>query len=196
MVRGDTLLIYIKSTKHKMQVCLIDKDDFNLVKKHTWYLHETNTSFYCQTAQANNIYLHNLIMGCKWVDHINNNGLDNRRSNLRKCTQQENNFNKTKVKNAFSEYKGVFKSRYEGKCKGVICHEYKQISLGIFTNQRFCGFVYDIAAKILFKDFAGLNFEDKDYSSFVERFKTIDVFVKYLRERAKRKRKYKKNNEQ
>lgn len=133
--------------------------------------------------------MHNLIMNSKWIDHINHNGLDNRRCNLRKCTQQENNFNKTKTKKAFSKYKGVFKSRFEGKCKGIICYDYKQISLGIFKSQRFCAFIYDVAAILLFEDFAGLNFPNKDYSNIKERYGDIKNFIKYLRKRARYKRK-------
>ena len=42
------------------------------------------------------------------VDHINRNPLDNRRSNLRICTQQDNAKNKSKYKNNNSGFKGVY----------------------------------------------------------------------------------------
>ena len=54
--------------------------------------------------------MHRMIVGAKpgqIVDHINHNTLDNRRTNLRACTYQQNNMNARKRQGTSSKYKGV-----------------------------------------------------------------------------------------
>jgi HNH endonuclease len=89
------------------------------------------------------------------VDHINGNGLDNRRSNLRPCSHQENSFNYTSSR----KYKGVVQLPY-GKYNARIKHNKKQRSLGCFVTPEEAARRYDQEAKLLFGDFAKLNFPE------------------------------------
>ena len=88
---------------------IIDKDDFEVIKDKAW--HYTSNNYISNTithdAKRKQLYLHNLIMkrlehpgkdATETVDHINRNGLDNRKENLRIISQSEQNLNQSKKK--------------------------------------------------------------------------------------------------
>jgi hypothetical protein len=89
------------------------------------------------------------------VDHINGNGLDNRRVNLRFVTRAQNNMNKAKYKHSKSPYKGV--TKYGEAWKAAIYFEKKRIHLGVFDNAEDAGKAYNAKAKELFGEHARLN---------------------------------------
>lgn len=68
------------------------------------------------------------------VDHINGNGLDNRESNLRLATNQENQQNKKHNKNCKSGIKGVHWYESSQKWRAVIRVNQVDISLGYYYN--------------------------------------------------------------
>ncbi len=90
------------------------------------------------------------------VDHRNGNPMDNRRSNLRVCTHQENCQGRRPNKNCLSNYKGV--SWFRGKWRVVIGTNKKQLYLGRFSNEEEAAKVYDTKAKELFGEYAYTNF--------------------------------------
>lgn len=86
---------------------LVDDRDFDLVSKYKWHIVKDNVSnpvMYAQatlrikgTSRRANIYMHRLILGqdsSLVTDHIDHNGLNNTRKNLRACTVRDNNKNK------------------------------------------------------------------------------------------------------
>jgi hypothetical protein len=95
------------------------------------------------------------------VDHINGNRLDNRKSNLRICTQFQNTKNRFKSRSNKSGYKGVsfFKAKYPLKKPWVaeIVYNYKRISLGYFYTKEDAAKAYNKKAIELFGEFAKLN---------------------------------------
>jgi len=106
-------LIEIPLTQNK--VALIDEKDFSLIKKYKWCAVliplKSRKLFYASTWDkiGKNVYMHRLLLDAKngeEVDHINHDGLDNRRKNLRKGTHRQNQVNR-KEKSS-SEYPGVF----------------------------------------------------------------------------------------
>ena len=116
---------------------LIDKDDFDKVKHYQWHVENSRPSI--QYAQASipkgTIRLHKLIMPSNLqIDHINHNGLDNRKCNLRICTNAENNRNKDFKRNPVSGHKGI---RYNPKVQSYyvrIMVNKKEISLGAYKT--------------------------------------------------------------
>ena len=92
------------------------------------------------------------------VDHINRDRTDNRRRNLRYATRTQNQANKHKPKNNKSGYKGV--SRHQTKWEVRIKYGAKKLYLGLYDNPFTAAQVYDCAARLLYHDFAGVNFPD------------------------------------
>ena len=92
------------------------------------------------------------------VDHINGDPLDNRKSNLRICTQHNNLFNQ-KRGNKFG-YKGVVKF-FSGKYQAMIWDGKKNNHLGMFESKEDAARAYDKAAKELHGEYAYLNFPDE-----------------------------------
>src|SRR5665213_4162813 len=68
-----------------------------------------------------------------FVDHIDGNGLNNQRSNLRLCTRAQNSFNRGRMKNNKSGFKGVRKFRKGWRAE--ICSGGKRFHLGLFLSK-------------------------------------------------------------
>ena len=94
-----------------------------------------------------------------YIDHINGCRTDDRLTNLRSCTQQQNNFNKIKKKGCSSKYKGVSWLKNYKKWMCYIGFNGKRRILGYFDDEVEAAKTYDKAAKKYHKEFARLNFE-------------------------------------
>lgn len=115
---------------------LIDLDDVDLIKQYHW----CSTSSYVITKyNGETIHMHRLIMGLEdkslMVDHINRDTNDNRKSNLRIATPQQNAMNKSIQPNNTSGVPGVSFRKDRGKWRAFITVNKKQISLGMFEDK-------------------------------------------------------------
>ena len=154
-------------------VTLVDEADYDELRQWKWRVMLTKGHRYALRAapmvkrqQGSPILMHRQILspplGLK-VDHRNGDGLDNRRSNLRVATTQENARNARKRAVGSSLYKGVsWHSKRglwqvaihdAGKAAGRVKHW-----LGYFRSEEEAARVYDESAKIRFGEFALLNF--------------------------------------
>lgn len=98
-------------------VAIVDSADVPLLSKHKWMVSTGNRKPYAIAAIGygrkgrKNVYMHRFLLDAKQgeqVDHVNGDGLDNRRANIRIATVAENNYNHFKRRNATSSaYKGV-----------------------------------------------------------------------------------------
>ena len=106
------------------------------------------------------LYLHRLVIDAKkgeYVDHINGDTLDNRRCNLRICTNSENLRNsKTRIDNT-SGYKGVSYKKERKKYIAYININKKRIFLGYYNSKIDAAKAYNIGAKKYHGEFARLN---------------------------------------
>lgn len=118
---------------------LIDLDDVDKVKNIKWHRSELQRStYYCLSNDPKWKRIHRLIMGVTnkniVVDHINHNGLDNRKSNLRICTNSQNICNCLTSKNNKSGYKGVYWSKERKKWCAQITINNKTKGLGRYDT--------------------------------------------------------------
>jgi hypothetical protein len=93
----------------------------------------------------------------EFVDHINHDGLDNRRCNLRLATQAENQRNRGKNSNNASGYKGVHWHKLTGKWQAQITVNRKRMQLGVYENIDDAARAYNEAALKFHLGFAVLN---------------------------------------
>lgn len=144
---------------------IVDDDDYEKLSKHRWYLVTSKSNDYAQRlilGSRKYVSLHREIMCAPrsfQVDHINTNGLDNRKSNLRLCTPTQNQRNKRKDPGTSSKFKGVCidKSMKRIKRWKASIRDGRLISLGYFLTQEEAAAAYDRAAKNLFGEFARTN---------------------------------------
>jgi hypothetical protein len=124
---------------------------------------------YASTGNRPAIPMHRMLLDAPkgfFVDHINGDGLDNRRENLRLCTRSENAQNqKTQHRPKTSKYKGVNKLKYGGWLVRIGLHENgKRVrkSIGCFPKDKEieAAKAYDEAAVRYFGEFARLNFPE------------------------------------
>lgn len=138
---------------------LIDDEDFDRISQFKWsYDQHGYASRRNKAAQPQKMYLHRFVIGAPAgmeVDHINHDRLDNRRSNLRLATRQENSRNmRSRGK---SRYKGVKSSFHKWQAEIKISG--KTHYLGSFPTEIEAAEAYDQAAREIYGEFAHLNFE-------------------------------------
>ena len=92
------------------------------------------------------------------TDHINGDGLDNRKSNLRQCTHKQNLMNRRVCKRSLSGYKGVSTIKGGLKWQVRIGSPPNRVNIGTFTCPTEGARAYDEVAKKLYGEFAWLNF--------------------------------------
>jgi hypothetical protein len=144
------------------QFAIVDNDDYEWLSKFKWYADRNRSSYYARrNKNGKYIKMCRLIMGLKYgdkrmVDHINGNGLDNRRCNLRICTNAENQHNQ-RPRIGTSEYKGVSLNRKNGYWIARIRVNGVRIYLGCSLDEKQAAILYDKAAIKYFGRFAHLN---------------------------------------
>ncbi|WP_442951534.1 HNH endonuclease [Paenibacillus sp. GYB004] len=149
-------------------VTIIDDEDYSLASKYSWYLLKQRSKVYTYgsiVGSGERIYLHRLILNAppdKLVDHINGNGLDNRKCNLRLCTHQQNSWN-SNIGRGSSKYRGV-NMVDSGIWSARIKDSRGSVELGKFSSEYEAAMVYDIAAKLLRGEFSKPNIPDAAYS--------------------------------
>lgn len=148
--------------KYRGMVALVDDSDFDYLNQFKWCAMKHRNRFYVNTkirvdGKEINVYMHSMIMGRKWIDHIDGNGCNNTRSNLRFCTPSENGMNKQKKENTSSIYKGVHFFKRAKKWQAYITINRKRIHLGYFDAEAEAAKAYNAKAIELFCEFANLN---------------------------------------
>lgn len=96
--------------KNEIKEVLFDLEYFDIVSNETWFIKKSCKTYYAQSGSCNK-FIHRLIMNVTdsklQIDHINHNGLDNRKSNLRIVTNRENQKNLSYKSNNTSRIIGV-----------------------------------------------------------------------------------------
>jgi len=151
---------------------IVDPEDFLHLSKEKWYAAGSNGIFYAvRAAKGSNrkqrrIHMHRWILKVPeslFVDHINHNGLDNRKANLRPANNAQNGQNRAKFskRTYSSKYKGV---TWHGRQKTWRAHiqvNRRLLSLGSFGDEVKAAKAYDRVAKKYHREFAVLNFPNE-----------------------------------
>jgi hypothetical protein len=143
------------------EICIIDDEDFLKIKNYNWYASKCkNITYATGYNKKDKQYMHRLIMNAsksEIIDHINNNGLDNRKQNLRICTVSQNAQNNRKRRDTSSIYKGVCYNKRNSKWMASLKINGKFKYLGEFKEEIDAAKAYNNKAIELFGEFANLN---------------------------------------
>ena len=165
---GDSNMKYIPLTKG--QFAIVDDDDYDYLMqwkwqaqkgRHTWYAVRGNSFGTKGKRQQSTVYMHRVILHCPktyQVDHINHNGLDNRKRNIRICSSGDNNRNRIPQTNCTSAYKGVSWAGKKWRC--MLWHKKKHLHVGYYASEVEAAKAYDKNARELFGEFVYCNFKE------------------------------------
>lgn len=148
---------------------LVDNEDYEKLSKFKWHTYEGRNG----VMRAGRGHL-SLLMSREvtnapqhlHVDHIDGNGLNNQKSNLRVCTPAQNTQNRRKTKKRTgSKYKGVSFYKRDKKWLAQITYldvlrQNIRVTLGRFMAEEEAALAYDQAARKYFGEFATLNFPE------------------------------------
>jgi len=136
---------------------LIDDEDYDMLCRGTWHEHSGGYAYgwhpdFCSPKQK--VYMHRILLPTAGrVDHINRVKLDNRKQNLRACSQRQNTWNSTSAKGSTSKYKGVSWVTRRKRWIAQIRVFGRSKFLGYYVEEREAAAAYDKAAKELHGEF-------------------------------------------
>jgi hypothetical protein len=149
----------------------VDPCDYERLRKYEWLAKKGKNSFYAQKrvpagtpGKEKLVYMHQMLIQVpdgKVVDHVNHEGMDNRRINLRAATYSQNLYNRKKRSGATqSKYKGIYWRKKVRKWQASIKYNKKRIELGYYRDEIEAAKAYDLAAIKYHGEFACLNFAE------------------------------------
>lgn len=153
---------YIPLTRGRYAI--VDAQDFEELNQHKWCLVSRGKSLYAgRREKGRSISMHREIMKppeAMVVDHIDGNGLNNRRSNMRICTKAQNSYN-SRPRGGKSRYVGVTYHKRSRKHVAVLGHNGKKVHVGEFDSELEAALARDRVARELQGEFAYLNFPEQ-----------------------------------
>jgi hypothetical protein len=138
-IEGD--IAYVPLTQGREAI--IDAEDAEDVGRYGWFcsVHKGKPYARRNTRREDGtkygVYLHRDLIsdaGDLDIDHINGDGLDNRRSNLRLATRSQNMMNAKTVATNSSGYRGVSWQKSKRKWRATICVSGRKTYLGDFKD--------------------------------------------------------------
>lgn len=159
------ILLSKEGKNRGIYVALVDDDVFDYLNQWDWSVAHNRGAYYAARSERNSdrtisrVLMHRVIMNAPnhlQTDHIDHDGLNNQRYNLRLCTKRENLCNR--VPRGNSQYLGVCRLKsglYQTLIQKKEYGRYKRK----FKNEIDAAMAYDAKAKEWFGEFANLNFK-------------------------------------
>lgn len=142
----------------------VDDLDAHVVGGHKWQAFRTGAIWYAtRQIDGRQVGMHRFLLAPPeglTVDHIDGDGLNNTRANLRIATRAQNSANKRKLVTRGCRFKGVFKGKYgfNASIRWKPVFPNGPFRIGVFSTEADAAKAYDACARILHGEFARLNF--------------------------------------
>lgn len=164
--------IIVLSKKHGEKEILLDDDVYDIISKYKWSVAKDHNTFYAtrqielprigKKRNRKRLIMHRVILGLEdpkiMVDHIDRNGLNNQRNNIRICNQSQNMGNSSKRKGSTSKYYGVCWVERKKKWAAYLQTNRKSNNIGFYNSEEDAAKARDLVAKEKYGEFAALNF--------------------------------------
>ena len=145
------------------QNAIVDASDFEWLSQWNWQVQKGWKTLYAVRhdktlpTKQTKVNMHCEIIGFKGCDHVNRNGLDNRRENLRAATVNQQSYNMSTYNTNKSGFRGVFYVKRSRKWLACIKADGKRIHIGFFESKLEAAIEYNKAAMKYHGEFASLN---------------------------------------
>lgn len=147
---------------------LVDDADYDWLNQWKWTAKKSGNTFYAErgigikgTRKVVCIKMHRMVLGLispkDYGDHVDGNGLNNQRANIRKCSAKENTRNRRPYTGRTSKYKGVSCCPPGRKWVAKIGYNNKELRLGSFLSETDAALAYNEAAIKYHGEFAVIN---------------------------------------
>ena len=151
------------------QFALVDDEDYEKLSQYKWHArwNKTSNTFYADRhtrksdGRRTKIQMHREIMDASPgldVDHIDHNGLNNTKSNLRLITHRQNSYGNIRHKRGSSRFKGVNWDKQHQQWRAQIYVNKRKVNLGTFNSEIDAACAYDAAAAKHFGEYGTYNF--------------------------------------
>lgn len=157
LVKRRKAMKEIKLTQGK--VALVDDWEYETLSDYLWHADLKGKVYYAVRTNPR-AYMHHLLLPAisgYQVDHVDRNGLNNQKHNLRYCTYEQNQMNRRIQSGGTSRYKGVSWDKHKCKWEVNIRRKPRSVFLGYFKSEKEAALAYNCAALQYFGEFARLN---------------------------------------
>ena len=137
---------------------LVDDEDYDNLMQYRWRLTKNGRVF--SKIKGEFVFMHRLLLNAKSkkvVKHMDNDYLNNQKSNLKTCTYSQKGASIKYVQQGTSKYKGVCFHSASKKWQATTSKKGKKIHIGTFPTEAQAAHAYNLKATELFGEFAFLN---------------------------------------
>lgn len=152
----------ILTTNKQPVLVLIDDEDFEDLSRHSW--HVMSTGYVRATIDGRHVTIHRYLMKPPstkvYVDHVNGDPLDNRKSNLRLVSPRENTWNAKGQSQSLSRFRGVSFQKSTNSWLAILTCDGVRHYIGKFYTEEDAALAYDVVARSLYGEYVRPNFPD------------------------------------
>lgn len=152
------------------KVAIVDPEDYAYLNNFKWCAFKSRSVFYAVrlirvNGKQKMLMMHHVVLPRivgRETDHINHNGLDNRKCNLRQCSRSENQHNRRNQRGKkSSQYKGVYWKKDHHLWLAAVRLNNKIIWRKYFNSEIEAALAYDATARKYYGEFACTNFQQR-----------------------------------